>query len=140
MNKFISEFKEFISRGNVVDMAVGVVVGGAFKSIIDSLVEDIIMPALSLITGKVNIASLAVTIPNPLDTSEVLISLSYGKFLQEVLNFLIIAFTIFVCIKAMNTVRRKFENKQEEQVKEEPAPPTTEELLTEIRDLLKDKE
>lgn len=140
MNKFISEFKEFISRGNVVDMAVGVVVGGAFKSIIDSLVEDIIMPALSLITGKVNIASLAVTIPNPLDTSEVLISLSYGKFLQEILNFLIIAFTIFVCIKAMNTVRRKFENKQEEQVKEEPAPPTTEELLTEIRDLLKDKE
>lgn len=139
MKKFITEFKEFISGGNVVDMAVGVVVGGAFKSIIDSLVADIIMPAISLITGKVNIASLAVTIPNPLNTSETLISLNYGNFLQQIVNFLLIAFSIFACIKAMNAVRTKFEKKTEEE-SAEPAAPTTEELLTEIRDLLKDKE
>ncbi|MBQ7573604.1 MAG: large-conductance mechanosensitive channel protein MscL [Clostridia bacterium] len=132
--KFMDEFKEFISKGNVMDMAVGVVVGGAFKAIVDSLVADIIMPAVSLITGKVNIAELAVTIPNPMDPDTALISLNYGNFLQQIVNFLIIAFTIFCVVKGMNTLRAKFEKKKEEEA--EAAGPTTEELLTEIRDLL----
>lgn len=137
--KFLSEFKEFIARGNVIDMAVGVVVGGAFKGIVDSLVADIIMPAISLVTGKVNIASLAVQVPNPMNTEEVLISMNYGNFLQQVLNFLIIAFVIFCMIKMINTVHERM-SKQKEFVEEAAVSPTTEELLTEIRDLLKNKD
>lgn len=132
---FFKEFKEFVSRGNVVDMAVGVVVGGAFKSIVDSLVADIIMPAVSLITGKVNIANLAVSIPNPANPDVPLISLNYGNFLQQIVNFLIIAFTIFCVVKGLNTMRKKFTAPEE--TVEEVTAPTAEELLTEIRDLLK---
>lgn len=130
---FWGEFKEFISRGNVVDMAVGVVVGGAFKSIVDSLVADVVMPAISILTGKVNITQLAFKVNDNL-------SITYGVFLQNILNFLIIAFTIFCVIKGMNTVRERFEKKQEEvqAVEEAVSEPSTEEkLLTEIRDLLK---
>lgn len=137
--KFFSEFKTFIARGNVMDMAVGVVVGGAFKSIIDSLVADIIMPAVSLLTGKINIADLAVRIPNPLDTDKVLISLNYGNFLQQIVNFLIIAFTIFVAVKCVNVMHDKMRRKAEVQVAEEPPAPTSEELLAEIRDILKNE-
>lgn len=137
MKKFLSEFKEFISRGNVLDMAVGVIVGGAFKSIIDSLVADILMPAISLLTGKVNVASLAVTIPNPLDPSQALISLNYGNFLQQIVNFIIIAFCVFMIVKTFNYMHDKLDRTKEEPA-EEPAP-TTEDLLTEIRDLLKNK-
>ncbi len=127
---FWGEFKTFISRGNVVDMAVGVVVGGAFKAIVDSLVADIVMPAISLITGKVNIAEISVKIGN--------IDLKYGNFLQNILNFLIIAFSIFCVIKAMNTIRARFEKKQEEEEAKPAEPSTEEKLLTEIRDLLKE--
>ncbi|MCI9627192.1 MAG: large-conductance mechanosensitive channel protein MscL [Clostridia bacterium] len=137
--KFFSEFKTFIARGNVMDMAVGVVVGGAFKSIIDSLVADIIMPAVSLLTGKINIADLAVRIPNPLDMDKVLISLNYGNFLQQIVNFLIIAFTIFVAVKCVNIMHDKMRRKAEVQVAEEPPAPTSEELLAEIRDILKNE-
>lgn len=133
---FMAEFKTFIARGNVMDMAVGVVVGGAFKSIVDSLVADIIMPAVSLLTGKINIAQLAVQIPNPLNTEEILISLNYGNFLQQIVNFLIIAFTIFLMVKSINAMHARMRRK-EEQEEEAPAPvPQTEVLLTEIRDLL----
>lgn len=130
---FWGEFKEFISKGNVVDMAVGVVVGGAFKSIVDSLVADIIMPAVSTLTGQVNIADLAITVGE--------INVKYGSFLQNVINFLIIAFTIFCVVKGMNAVREKFEKKKEEAL-EEVAPELSKEeaLLTEIRDLLKNKQ
>ena len=95
MKKFIEEFKEFISRGNVVDMAVGVVVGGAFKAIIDSLVKDIVMPCISILTGKINIAELRATIiaPNADGTGGLIIT--YGSFIQQIINFLIIAFVIF---------------------------------------------
>ncbi len=128
---FWGEFKQFISKGNVVDMAVGVVVGGAFKSIVDSLVADIIMPAISILTGKVNISELVLKINDNL-------SITYGAFLQNILNFLIIAFTIFCVIKGMNTVRERFEKKQEEVIEEAVSEPSeTEKLLTEIRDLLK---
>lgn len=137
---FISEFKTFIARGNVMDMAVGVVVGGAFKSIVDSLVADIIMPAVSLLTGSINIAQLALQIPNPLNTDEVLISLNYGNFLQQIVNFLIIAFAIFLMVKSINVMHEKMRKKEEieEAVQEEAEEiPQTEVLLTEIRDLLR---
>lgn len=133
---FFKEFKAFISRGNVVDMAVGVVVGGAFKSIVDSLVSDIIMPAVSLLTGDVNIADVSLSVGS--------IDIKYGAFLQNVINFLIIAFTIFCVIKGMNAVRTRFEKQKEEELKQEaeeaPAPSAEEVLLTEIRDLLKEKQ
>lgn len=128
--KFLDEFKEFISRGNVVDMAVGVVVGGAFKSIIDSLVANIITPFISVLTGKVNIAALE------LDITETL-KIPYGEFLQSIINFVIIAFSIFCAVKVINGVQAKFAKKKEEE--QAPAGPTQEELLMEIRDLLKDK-
>lgn len=133
---FFKEFKAFISRGNVVDMAVGVVVGGAFKSIVDSLVSDIIMPAVSLLTGDVNIADVSLSVGS--------IDIKYGAFLQNVINFLIIAFTIFCVIKGMNAVRTRFEKQKEEELKQEaeeaPTPSAEEVLLTEIRDLLKEKQ
>lgn len=134
---FFKEFKAFISRGNVVDMAVGVVVGGAFKSIVDSLVADIIMPAVSLLTGDVNIADISFSVGS--------IDIKYGAFLQNVINFLIIAFTIFCVIKGMNAVRARFEKQKEDELKQEdeetpPSPSAEETLLTEIRDLLKEKQ
>ena len=129
---FWGEFKQFISKGNVVDMAVGVVVGGAFKSIVDSLVADIIMPAVSTLTGKVNIADLAVTVGE--------INIKYGSFLQNIINFLIIAFTIFCVVKTMNTIREKLEKTEEVEEKAPEEPSKEEILLTQIRDLLKDKQ
>ena len=126
--KIFKEFKEFIMRGNVVDLAVAVVIGGAFRAIIDSLVADIIMPAIGMITGKVDIAALSVTVGDA--------ELKYGNFLQQIINFLIIAFVIFLVVKAINTAHEKFAKKEE---KEEEDKPSTEDLLTEIRDLLKDK-
>ena len=133
MGDFLKEFKAFALRGNVVDMAVGVVVGGAFKSIVDSLVADIIMPAVSTLTGDVNIADLSATVGN--------INIKYGSFLQNIINFLIIAFTIFCVIKMMSSVRARFEKKKEEEAKEEaPSISAEEALLTEIRDLLKQKQ
>lgn len=136
---FFGEFKEFISRGNVVDMAVGVVVGGAFKAIVDSLVKDIITPVISTITGKVDIASLAVTVLPATDTYKGL-TIPYGNFLQEILNFLIIAFSIFCVIKGINTVRSKLEKKKEEEPEPEPEVSNEEKLLIEIRDLLAKKD
>ena len=136
--KFFNEFKEFIMRGNVVDMAVGVVVGGAFKSIIDSLVKDLIMPCIGVITGKVDISKLSLTIIEANEAAgENGLVITYGNFLQQILNFPIIAFAIFCTIKAMNTLRDKFAKKEE--AAEEAAGPTQEELLAEIRDLLKEK-
>ena len=129
MKKFFTDFKAFVSKGNVVDMAVGVVIGAAFGKIVSSLVDNIIMPAISLLTGSINISELAVTIPS---TTEEPISLQYGLFLQNVIDFFIIAFTIFVCIKIIG----KFRRKKEEAPAAPPAPSKEEVLLTEIRDLL----
>ena len=132
MKKFFGEFKEFITRGNVLDMAIGVIIGAAFGKIVTSLVENIITPAISMITGKANIASLAVTLPaKAADGSPIV--LAYGAFLQSVLDFLIIALCIFFMIKAIG----KLHLKKEEEKESAPAEPTKEEaLLTEIRDLL----
>ncbi len=139
MKKFIEEFKEFISRGNVVDMAVGVVIGGAFKSIIDSLVKDIITPCISILTGKVNIAELKATIIKPLEDGTGGLVISYGSFIEQIINFLIIALTIFCTIKFINTIKSKFENKKEEIEESAEVKPTTEDILLDIKNILENQ-
>ena len=117
MKKFFEEFKKFISRGNVMDMAVGVIIGGAFTAIVNSLVNDIFMPVLSLITGGFDIAGMSVSF----GVGDNAATLNYGAFLSAVINFLLIALVIFCIIKAMNTAKDKMLKKQEE---EAPAPTT----------------
>ena len=123
---FLKEFKEFAMKGNVMDMAVGVVIGGAFGKIVSSLVDDVIMPLVGAITGGTDFHTLSAKVGD--------VTLNYGNFIQNVVDFLIIACSIFLVIKAINKLNRKKE--------EAPAPaePSNEEkLLGEIRDLLKDK-
>lgn len=129
MKKFIGEFKEFISRGNVMDLAVGVIIGGAFKAIIDSLVKDILMPLIGGITGGIDISDLTFTIRG--------IAVAYGLFVNAIINFLIIAFVIFVMIKLLAKMKRK-----KEVVEEVVAEAVAEEvlLLREIRDTLQKSE
>ena len=132
--KIFNEFKEFISRGNVIDMAVGIVVGGAFTSIVNSLVNDILTPVINMLTGKADVSDLSVQIGSA--------TLNYGLFIQAIINFLIIAVAVFALVKAVNTVRNLSVLKKKEEEEEEaaaPAGPTQEELLAEIRDLLKAK-
>ncbi len=136
---FIKEFKEFAMKGNVMDMAVGVIIGGAFGKIVSSLVDDVLMPLVGMLTGGIDVSGLAykVMLPNPIEGGEPLAgaTLKYGAFIQNVIDFLIIAFCIFLMMKAIN----KLMAKKEEPAPEAPAGPTQEELLTEIRDLLKQK-
>ncbi len=128
----LKEFKKFAMRGNVVDLAVGVIIGGAFGKIVTSLVNDVIMPLLGLILGGINFAEDKLLLREATGATEALY-LNYGQFLQSVVDFLIISFSIFLFIKAIN----RFKKKEEEKPK--PAEPTKEEvLLTEIRDLLKE--
>ena len=127
----ISEFKEFALKGNVVDMAIGVVIGGAFGTIVSSLVGDIITPLIGAATGGADFTGFAVDLGNEN-------MLNYGNFIQAIFNFLVIAICMFAVIKAMNTATNKLK-KAEEAPAEEPAGPTQEELLAEIRDLLKNK-
>ena len=129
---FISEFKEFAMKGNVMDMAVGVIIGGAFGKIVSSLVDDILMPIVGMITGNIDFTSLAFQIG---DGEEAAI-LKYGNFIQNTVDFIIVAFCIFLMLKAINKMNRK---KAEPEVPAAPAGPTQEELLAEIRDLLKQK-
>ena len=147
MKNFINEFKAFILRGNVVDMAVGVVVGNSFKNISTSLVNDVIMPAIGMLLGKVNFAELKIVLQEAVvaaDGTELAaeVAIRYGAFIQTIVDFLIVAAAVFVMIKvfAALTERRKQEEVVEEApvVVEEPKP-TSEDLLTEIRDLLKAK-
>ncbi len=137
-----SEFKEFITRGNVVDLAVGMIMGTAFTAIVNSLVNQIVMPALSVVIGKVNFEDLKWVITEADEAAGVAeVAVCYGAFIQAIINFLLIALVIFLMVKVINSVRNKFEKKKEEEEKtEEPKGPTSEELLTEIRDLLKEKE
>ncbi|WP_028898155.1 large-conductance mechanosensitive channel protein MscL [Prevotella sp. HUN102] len=124
---FLKEFKEFAVRGNVMDMAVGVIIGGAFGKIVTSLVDDIIMPLVGMATGGIDFKELSATIGDA--------KIAYGLFIQNVIDFLIIAFCIFLMIKGMNSLSKK---KEEEPAA--PAEPSNEEkLLGEIRDLLKNK-
>lgn len=136
MKTFLKDFKEFAMRGNIMDMAVGVIIGGAFSSIVSSLVSDLIMPIITLFTGAADFSSLSLILKESADGSSV-IALNYGSFLQSVIDFLIIALVIFMMLKVMMKVSKLY-HKEEEKVEEAPKGPTTEELLVEIRDLLKD--
>ena len=127
MHAFFSEFKTFIARGNVLDMAVGVIIGGAFKAIADSLTNDILMPLLGILVGRVSFADLTLTLGEA--------QIAYGNFIQAVLNFLIMAFAVFCIVKTVN----RFHQKKAEAPKAPPAPSNEEKLLMEIRDLLKEK-
>jgi len=147
MKKFFEEFKTFAMRGNVIDMAVGVVIGGAFGKITTSIVNDIIMPVIGAITGGLNFADWKIVLKEAVANAEGVIdpateiAITYGNTIAIILDFIIIAFAVFCMVKALNNLHKK---------KEEPAPepeappappaPTTEELLAEIRDLLKDKQ
>ena len=130
--KFFAEFKKFIARGNVLDMAVGVIIGSAFTKIVTSLVTDVITPVLSIITGKVNMTDLKIQISDEL-------AITYGNFLQAVLDFLIIAFVVFVMVNSINKFHDNIKKKEEEEPPKDPEPTKEEVLLTEIRDLLKEK-
>lgn len=129
---FFKEFKEFAMRGNVVDLAVGVIIGGAFGKIVSSMVNDIIMPLIGIVMGNIDISSLALTIPSNIANAEPVI-LKYGLFLQNIINFIVIVFCIFILIKIMNN----FKKKADEAPVTPPALSNQEILLTEIRDLLK---
>lgn len=128
----LTEFKAFAVRGNVVDMAVGIIIGAAFGKVVASFVNDIIMPPIGLLIGGVNFKDLAVILKDAVGEAAA-VTLNYGAFIQTIIDFLIIAAAIFVAIKVMNELQRK-----EEEVTEEAAvPPPQETLLREIRDLLK---
>lgn len=128
----MKEFREFAVKGNMVDMAVGIIIGAAFGRIISSLVNDVIMPPLGLLIGGVDFSELAVVLQQAEGESEAVL-LRYGLFINNMIDFLIIAFTIFMAIKVMNRLKRKEEEKPAEPAK----PPRQEVLLEEIRDLLK---
>ena len=139
MGKFIQEFKDFAMKGNVLDMAIGVDVGGAFGKIDTSLVNDIIMPGVGVLTGGLNFTDYKFVIQKGVtDGTEVItpeVAITWGSFVQTVVDFLIIAFCIFLAVKAINQLKRK----KEEPAPAAPAGPTQEELLTQIRDLLKEQ-
>ena len=127
----LSEFKDFAIKGNVVDMAVGIIVGAAFGKIVSSFVDGVIMPPIGVALGGVNFSDLAVTIQEA--AGEVpAVMIKYGAFVQTIIDFIIVAFAIFIAVKVMNNMKKK-----EEAAAEEPAPSKEEVLLTEIRDLLK---
>ena len=125
MKAFIREFKTFLNRGNVLDLAVGVIIGGAFKSITDSLTNDILMPLLGLLVNRVSFSDLTLTLGSA--------TIAYCSFIEAVLNFIIMAFAVFCIVKAFNRLHRK-----KEEAAPAPKPSKEELLLTEIRDLLKE--
>ena len=128
----LQEFKKFIMRGNVVDLAVGIIIGGAFGKIVSSLVNDILMPPLGMLLSGVDFKKLAYTLKPGSEGVEA-VSIKYGMFIQNTVDFIIVAFAIFMMIKAIN----KFNTKKEEAPAKPAAPPADIQLLTEIRDLLK---
>ena len=141
------EFKEFISRGNVMDMAVGVIIGGAFTKIVNSVVSDLIMPALGVLTGNIDFAELKIVLAEAVMEGETVVkeelAIRYGVLLDALLNFILIAICVFAMVKVINTIKDKaalLKKKEEEEAAAEapaPAPDPQLELLTEIRDLLK---
>ena len=129
MKKIVSEFKEFISRGNVVDLAVGVIVGGAFSKIVTSLVNDVLTPLIGIVLGGIDFSTLSIDIKSA--------KIMYGSFIQNIIDFLIIASCVFLFVKLINTLSKK-NKKEEEKVEEAPKKSDDILLLEEIRDLLKD--
>ncbi|MGO2307057.1 MAG: large-conductance mechanosensitive channel protein MscL [Providencia sp.] len=132
---FLKEFREFAMKGNVVDMAVGIIIGAAFGKIVSSLVADIIMPPLGLLIGGVDFKQFSIILREAQEGLPAVV-LNYGVFLQTVFDFVIVSFAIFMAIKVMNKVRRE---KEEATPTEPPAPTSEEVLLSEIRDLLKEQ-
>lgn len=137
MGNILQEFKQFAMRGNVIDMAVGIIIGGAFGKIVSSIVGDIIMPAVGLLIGGVNFTDLKIVLKHAVMEGDKVVSpavsINYGNFIQVTFDFIIIAFAIFMLVKGVNSLSKKKE--------EAPAsPPADIQLLTEIRDLLKEKE
>ncbi len=130
----LSEFKEFAIKGNVVDMAVGIIVGAAFGKIVSSFVADVIMPPIGVMMGGVDFSDLAYTIQKAAGDAPAVV-IKYGAFIQTVVDFIIVAFAIFIAVKVMNSLKKQEEAAPEE----EPAPSKEEVLLTEIRDILKNK-
>lgn len=126
MKSFVREFRTFVSRGNVIDLAVGVIIGSAFSAITTSLVNDIVMPILGIFTSQITMSDLSLTVGGAVIT--------YGNFIQAVLNFLVMSFIVFCMVKAINRFHKK-----EEAPKAPPKPSNEEVLLTEIRDLLKER-
>ena len=150
MGKFFQEFKEFAVKGNVMDMAIGVVIGGAFGKIVTSLVSDLIMPLIGAATGGLNFTDWKWVVKPEVaeqvnEAGEVIqqavpaLTLNYGNFLQVIFDFLIIALSIFMVVRGINKMKAKLEKPAEPEAPAAPAGPTQEELLTEIRDLLKNK-
>lgn len=127
----IKEFKEFISKGNVMDMAVGIIIGTAFTAIVSSLVESILMPIIGVISGEKSVADMSVMVGNA--------AIGYGAFIQAIIDFLLIAWVLFMIIKALNKAKAKLEAEKAEAPAEPEPTPADIELLTEIRDLLKEK-
>lgn len=146
MKRFFEEFKAFAMRGNVVDLAVGVVIGGAFGKITTSLVNDIIMPVISLLTGGISFESWKLVLKEAVvnaagEVEKAEIAINFGNTVAIILDFIIIAFAVFCMVKALNSLHRKEEEAVEAPPAEEvPAAPTSEELLAEIRDLLKERQ
>lgn len=138
MKKFLEEFKAFAVKGNAVDMAVGVIIGGAFGKIVSSIVDDIIMPPIGWLIGGVNFSDLKVTLPSvviPGVEQMKPATINYGNFIQTLIDFIIIAFCVFLLVKGLNALAKK----KKEEPKPAPEPSNEEKLLTEIRDLLKEE-
>lgn len=130
----MKEFKEFAVKGNVVDMAVGIIIGAAFGKIVSSFVGDVVMPPLGVLVGGMDFSNLAITVKEA--TGEMpTVEIGYGKFIQTMVDFIVIAFAIFIVVKGINSLKRK----EEEAPKPPPEPSAQEALLVEIRDLLKDR-
>ena len=130
----MKEFKEFAVKGNVVDMAVGIVIGAAFGKIVSSFVKDVLMPPIGVLLGGMDFSKLSLTVKSAMGKTAA-VTINYGQFIQTVIDFTIIALAIFLMVKGINSLKRK----EEEAPKPPAAPPKEEILLTEIRDLLKEK-
>ena len=141
-SKFLQDFKAFAMRGNVMDMAVGVIIGGAFGKIVTSIVNNIIMPPIGVLTGGMDFADLKLVLKDAVKKGDQVVSeavtINYGQFIQDVVDFLIVAFCIFLMVKGIAALSRKKEEKPAEPAPA-PEPSAEEKLLTEIRDLLKNK-
>lgn len=127
----LKEFRDFINRGNVMDLAVAVVIGAAFTAIVNSLVKDIITPILGILLGGIDFSGLSITVGQAVIT--------YGNFIQAIINFLLVAWVVFLVVRSINQLQRRFERVQEETPPPPPEPPAEVKLLTEIRDLLKER-
>ena len=141
MKKFIDEFKAFINKGNVLGLAVGVIIGGAFSTTTTSLTNDVIMPIVSIFLGGVDFSAMSIPLPSifPPAPDAAPNTLNYGNFISAIINFLILALVVFFIVKAVNKAMDAAKKKEEEAPAAPPEPSAEEKLLTEIRDLLKDQ-